>query len=47
VCRRILSPVYDNEINEIEKWKILTNKERYAVVEKSTITETIRLNILL
>jgi len=40
--RRILGPVYDNEK---ENWRIVTNKEIYAVA-KSTITETIRLNRL-
>jgi hypothetical protein len=39
----ILSPVYDNKK---ENWRILTNKEIYAMVKKSTITETIRLNRL-
>jgi hypothetical protein len=29
-----------------ESWRILTNKEIYASVEKPTITETIRLNRL-
>jgi len=41
--RRILGLVYDNEK---ENWRILTNKEIYAVVKKPTITETIRLNRL-
>ena len=41
--RRILGPVYDNEK---ENWRILTNKEIYAVVKNATITETIRLNRL-
>ena len=41
--RRILGPVYDNEN---EDWRILTNKEIYAVVKKPTITETVRLNRL-
>ena len=41
--RRILGPVYDNEK---ENWRILTNKEIYASVKKSTIIETIRLNRL-
>jgi len=36
-------PVYDNEK---ENWRILTNKEIYAMVKKPTITETIRLNRL-
>ena len=31
MCRRILGPVYDNEK---ENWKILTNKEMYAIVKK-------------
>jgi hypothetical protein len=31
VYRRILGPVYDNEK---ENWRILTNKEIYAVVKK-------------
>jgi len=43
VYRGILGPVYDNEK---EKWRILTNKEIYAVVKKPTITETIRLHRL-
>ena len=43
VYGRILGPVYDNEK---ENWRILTNKEIYAVVKKNTITETIRLNRL-
>ena len=41
--RRILGPVYDNEK---ENWRILTNKEIYAIVKKPTITEAIRLNRL-
>ena len=41
--RRILGPVYDNEK---ENWRILTNKEIYASVKKSTLIETIRLNRL-
>ena len=41
--RRILDPVYDKER---ENWRILTNKQMYAMVKKSTITETIRLNRL-
>jgi len=32
--------------NEKENWRILTNKEICAVVNKPTITETIRLNRL-
>jgi hypothetical protein len=43
VYRRILGPVYDNEK---ENWRILTNKEIYAIHKKSTITETIRLRRL-
>jgi len=43
VYRRILGPVYDNEK---ENWRILTDKEFYASVNKPTITETIRLNRL-
>jgi hypothetical protein len=43
VYRRILGPVYDNEE---ENWRILTNKDMYAVVKKPTITETIRLHRL-
>jgi hypothetical protein len=43
VCRRILGPVYDNEK---ENWRILTNKEIYAIVKKPTVTETIRLHRL-
>jgi hypothetical protein len=41
--RRILGALYDNEK---ENWRILTNKEIYAVIKKPTITETIRLNRL-
>jgi hypothetical protein len=40
---RSLGPVYDNEK---ENWRILANKVIYAMVQKSTITETIRLNNL-
>jgi hypothetical protein len=43
VYRRILGPVYDNEQGN---WRILTNKEIYAIVKKPTITETIRLHRL-
>jgi hypothetical protein len=32
VYRRILGPVYDNEK---ENWRILTNKEMYAIAKKS------------
>ena len=41
--RRILGPVYDNEK---ENWRILTNKEIYALVKYPTITETVSLNRL-
>ena len=41
--RRILGPV--NEI-EKENWRILTNKEIYAMVVKPTLTKTIRLSRL-
>jgi hypothetical protein len=40
---RILGPVYDNEK---ENRRILTNKEIYAMVNKPTITDAIRLNRL-
>jgi hypothetical protein len=43
VYRRILGPVY---VSEKENWRILTDKEMYAVVKKPTIIETIRLNRL-
>jgi hypothetical protein len=43
VYRRILGPVYGNGK---ENWRILTDKEMYAVVKNPTIIETIRLNIL-
>jgi hypothetical protein len=43
VCRRILGPVYDNEK---ENWTLLTNKEVYTIVKKSTTSETIRLHRL-
>jgi hypothetical protein len=43
VYRRILGPVYENEKGN---WRILTNKEIYAIVKKPTITETIRLHRL-
>jgi len=43
VYRRTLGSEYDNEK---ENWRILTNKEIYASVKKSTIIETIRLNRL-
>ena len=38
-----MGPVYDNEK---ENWRILTNKEIYAMVKIPTITETIRLHRL-
>jgi len=41
VSRRILGPVYDKEK---ENWRILTHKEIYASVKKSTVIETIKLN---
>jgi len=43
VYRRILGTLYDNEK---ENWRILTNKEIYAMVKNPAITETIRLNRL-
>jgi hypothetical protein len=43
VYRRILDPVYDNGK---ENWRILTNKEIYAIIKNPTITETIRLHRL-
>jgi len=43
VYRRILTPVYNNEK---ENWRILTNKDTYAIVKNPAITETIRLNRL-
>jgi hypothetical protein len=44
VYRRILGPVYENEK---ENWRILTNKEIYTNIKKSTIAETTRLHRLL
>ena len=41
--RRILGPVYESEK---ENWRILTNKEIYAMVKNPTVTDTIRLNRL-
>jgi hypothetical protein len=41
VYKRILGPVYEKEK---ENWRILTNKEIYAIVKERTIIETIRLN---
>jgi hypothetical protein len=43
VYRRILGPVYDNEKGN---WRILNNKEIYAIAQTPTITETIRLHRL-
>jgi hypothetical protein len=43
VYGRILGQIYDNEK---ENWRILTNKEIYAIVKKPTIKETIRLHRL-
>jgi hypothetical protein len=43
VYRRILGPLYDNEK---ENWRILINKEIYAILKKLTTTETIRLHRL-
>ena len=43
MCRRILDLVYDKEK---ENWRILSNKEIYASVKKSTIIETVRSNRL-
>jgi hypothetical protein len=43
VYGRILGPIYDNEK---EIWRIITNKEIYAIVKKPTVSETIRLHRL-
>jgi len=43
VLPHIVAMVYDNEK---ENWRILTNKEIYASIEKPTILETIRLQRL-
>jgi len=43
VYRRILGSAYDNEK---ENWRILINKEMYAMVKTPTITETVSLNRL-
>jgi hypothetical protein len=43
VYGRILGPVYGNGK---ENWRILTDKEIYAIVKKPTITETVRLHRL-
>ena len=43
VYRGILGPVCDNEK---ENWRILTNEEIYAMVNKPTIAETIMLHRL-
>jgi hypothetical protein len=41
VYRRTLGPVYDSKK---ENWRILTDKEVYATVNRPTITDTIRLH---
>ena len=43
VYRTILGPVCDKET---ECWRILINREIYAVVKKPTVAESIRLNRL-
>jgi len=43
VYRRILGPLYDIEK---ENWSILTHKEIYASVKKSTVIKTVSLNRL-
>jgi hypothetical protein len=43
VYRGILGPVHDNGK---ENWRILTNKEIYAILKKPAITETVRLHRL-
>jgi hypothetical protein len=43
VYRRILGPVNDNEK---ENWRILTNKQIYLIVKKTTTPGTIRLSRL-
>jgi 8-oxo-dGTP pyrophosphatase MutT (NUDIX family) len=43
VYRRILGPVYHIEK---ENWVVFTNKEIYEIVNKPTITETIRMHRL-
>jgi hypothetical protein len=43
VYRRILGSVYDSDK---ENWKILTDKENYAILRKPVITETVRLHRL-
>jgi hypothetical protein len=43
VYRKIIDPVYGNEK---ENWRILTDKEIYAIFTKPTITETVRLHRL-
>jgi hypothetical protein len=43
VYRRILGLVYNNEK---KNWRILTDKEIYAIVKNPTITEKIRLHRL-
>jgi hypothetical protein len=44
VYRRILGPAYGNKK---ENWRVLTNKEIYAILKKPAITETVRLRRLL
>jgi hypothetical protein len=41
ICAAFLGPVYDNEK---ENWRILTDKEIYALVKKPTVIETISLD---
>jgi hypothetical protein len=41
VYRRILDPAYGNKK---ENWRVLINKEIYAIVKNPTITETVRLH---
>jgi hypothetical protein len=43
VYGRILDLVHDNEK---ENWRILTDKEIYAIVKNPTVTETVRLHRL-
>jgi hypothetical protein len=43
VYRRFIGPIYDNEK---ENQRMLSNKENYAIVKKTTITETVRLHRL-
>jgi hypothetical protein len=44
VFTRILGPVNGNKK---ENWRIVTNKEMYAIVKKPNITEKVRLHKLL